>query len=325
MTPAGNQNMNVSRFVSVHAAKGIAPSAPQGFRQVHTRRTFEEVAAQVREMMFDGSLRPGDRLPPERELAILLGVGRPALREALRALEVGGLIELRKGKSGGAFISSGNQRVVSSGMSDMLRLRSVPISELFEAREWIMSSLVRSACLRVTPEEVQALRENIDRAEQLHAQGRFDERIHANFEFYSLLARATRNSVAEMIMRGLSDSLRSLIHQVGSDLAPNFFTLRRSLLQAIEAHDDAAAAKRMVEIVRSTEETYKRLAQARRSASGAELLVASAADRAPAKAAKVAKAKSPAKSPVRKPSAQNKPATKAVAKKAVAKKAGVRK
>ena len=317
MTPTGNQNMNVNQFVSVHAAKGIAGSATQGFRQVHTRRTFEEVAAQVREMMFDGSLRPGDRLPPERELAILLGVGRPALREALRALEVGGLIELRKGKSGGAFISSGSQRAVSSGMSDMLRLRSVPISELFEAREWIMSSLVRSACLRITPEEVQALRENIDRAEQLHTQGRFDERINANFEFYSLLARATRNSVAEMIMRGLSDSLRSLIHQVGSDLAPNFFTLRRSLLQAIDAHDEAAAAKRMVEIVKSTEETYKRLAAARRNASGGELLIASATDRAQAKSAK---AKSPAKSPARKPSAKA-----AVAKKAVAKKAAARK
>ncbi len=298
--------MNARQFVSVHAPKGIAPSAPQGFRQVHTRRTFEEVAAQVREMMYDGSLRPGDRLPPERELAILLGVGRPALREALRALEVGGLIELRKGKSGGAFISSGSQRAVSSGMSDMLRLRSVPISELFEAREWIMSSLVRWACLRITPEEVRALAENIDRAEQLHTQGRFDARINTNFEFYSLLARATRNSVAEMMMRGLSDSLRSLIHQAGPDLAPNFFTLRRSFLQAIEAHDEAAAAKRMVEIVKSTEETYQRLAQTRRNAAGGESLVA--ADRVPAK------------SPARKPSAK-----KAVAKKAVAKKAGVRK
>ena len=137
-----------------------------------------------------------------------------------------------------------------------------------------------------------------------------------------LLARATRNSVAEMIMRGLSDSLRSLIHQVGSDLAPNFFTLRRSLLQAIEAHDEAAAAKRMVEIVKSTEETYKRLAAAQRNASGGELLIASAAGRVPAKAAK---SKSPAKSPARKASAKAAAAKTAVAKKAVAKKAAARK
>src|SRR3982751_343053 len=97
----------------------VSATVPTEFRQVQIRRTFEEVAAQVRGMLFDGSLRPGDRLPPERELAVTLGVGRPALREALRALEVGGLLELRKGKTGGAFISSGDHRVVSGGMSDM--------------------------------------------------------------------------------------------------------------------------------------------------------------------------------------------------------------
>lgn len=242
-------------------------SALPEFRQIHTRRTFEEVTAQVREMLFGGSLRPGDRLPPERELALLLGVGRPALREALRALEVSGLIELRKGKSGGAFICSGSQRVVSAGMSDMLRLRSVPIAELFEAREWILSSLVRPACLRITPEEIQALRENIDRAEQFHLQGRFDDRINTNFEFHALLARATRNSVAEMVVRALSDSLRSLIHEVGSDLSPNFFNQRRRLLQAIESRNEAAAADRITEIVKTSEQIYKRLADARLKAS----------------------------------------------------------
>ncbi len=316
--------MSANQFAPASAANGFATAEPQGFRQVHTRRTFEEVAAQVREMMFGGSLRPGDRLPPERELAILLGVGRPALREALRALEVGGLIELRKGKSGGAFISSGSQRVVSAGMSDMLRLRSVPISELFEAREWIMSSLVRPACLRITPEEVKALRENIDRAEQLHTQGRYEERINANFEFHALLARATRNSVAEMVMRGLSDSLRSLIHQVGSDLAPNFFSLRRSLLQAIEQHDEAAAAQRMAEIVKSTEETYLRLAQTRRNDAGGEMLFEAVADsrrvaRADGASTRDPKAKRPAKSPAKTP------ARKASAKSTVARKAAARK
>jgi GntR family transcriptional repressor for pyruvate dehydrogenase complex len=256
-----------------HMAVPVTP----GFRQVQTRRTFEEVADQVRGMLFGGTLRPGDRLPPERELAPLLGVGRPALREALRALEVSGLVELRKGKSGGAFISSGSQRVVSSGMADMLRLRSVPVSELFEVREWILSSLVRSACLRISADEIQALRDTVDRAELLHEQGRFEERINTNLEFYALVAGATRNRVAEMVMRGLSDALRSLIHEVGSELYPSFFSQRRQLIHTFELRDAEAAATKMAEIVKATERTYQRLAASRLAVSREDEAVAVAA------------------------------------------------
>jgi len=233
------------------------------FRPVHTRRTFEEVTQQVRKLLFGGSLRSGDRLPSERELAVMLGIGRPALREALRALEVSGLIELRKGKTGGAFISHGNQNVVSGGMSDMLRLRSVSVEDLFEAREWILSSLSRPAAKRITPEEIAALRRNMNDAEALHLQGRYEERIDCNFEFHGMLAEATRNPVAAMVVRGLTDALRSLIHKVGSDLSANFFTNRRALVKALEVRDEEAAARAMARIVKDTEVTYKRLAQER--------------------------------------------------------------
>lgn len=233
------------------------------FKPVHTRRTFEEVSQQVRELLFGGSLRSGDRLPPERELAAMLGVGRPALREALRALEVSGLIELRKGKSGGAFVTHGNQNVVSGGMSDMLRLRSVSVEDLFEAREWILSSLARPAARRITPQEIEALRLNLGAAEALHELGRFEERIDCNFKFHGMLAEATRNPVAVMVVRGLTDALRSLIHKVGSDLSAHFFTNRKALVKALEARDEEAAARAMARIVKDTESTYKRLAQER--------------------------------------------------------------
>lgn len=235
------------------------------FRLVQTRRTFEEVTAQLRELLFGGSLRPGDRLPPERELSELLGVGRPALREALRTLEVSGLIELRKGKTGGAFVTSGNPRVVSSGMSDLLRMGNVSVEQLFEAREWILSALVRPACRRVTAEELEQMRENISVAERLHAEGRYDERIERNFEFHTLVAMATQNPFAIIAVRGLTDALRSLIDKVGSDLAPTFFSNRRELIKALEARDEEAATKAVARMVKATEMTYKRLAQEKAS------------------------------------------------------------
>ena len=72
------------------------------FNQIHTSRNFEEVTAQIRRMLVAGDLKPGDRLPAERDLAVQLGVSRNSVREAFRALEIGGLIRLQKGASGGA-------------------------------------------------------------------------------------------------------------------------------------------------------------------------------------------------------------------------------
>src|SRR5215831_10481200 len=72
------------------------------FAPIHTRRTFEEICERIRDRLASGDLRPGDKLPAERDLAQQLGVGRNALREALRSLEISGILELRKGVKGGA-------------------------------------------------------------------------------------------------------------------------------------------------------------------------------------------------------------------------------
>lgn len=225
-TPRAARAAAVPRTVTV-------PVRVAAFRQVQTRRTFEEVTAQVHSLLFDGSLKPGDRMPPERELCLMPGVGRPALRAALRSLEAGGLLELRKGKTGGAFIATGNHRVVSGGMFDMLRLGSVTLEQMFEAREWFLSSLVRPACRRITTEEIARLRQHIADAQVLHSQGRFSERMDCNFEFHALLAEARRNPVAVVVVRGLMDALRSLISEIGSELAPKYFDSRYALRKAL--------------------------------------------------------------------------------------------
>lgn len=237
----------------------------QEFKLVQTRRTFEEVTAQVREMLFDGSLRPGDRLPAERDLARTLGIGRPALREALRSLEANGLIELRRGKNGGVVISGGKPSVVSEGMSDLLRLGRIPVEELFEARRWIQMALVRVACHSATDDDIRRLRENVAHGEKLHHEGRDQERIAVNIEFHSILAEATRNQVAMIVVRGLTDALRTLISEVGSDPVPSLFRDRRAVIKALEARDENAAAKAMEKLLHTTEQSYKRLAEKRAS------------------------------------------------------------
>ena len=87
-----------------------------------------------------GALRPGESLPPERELAATFRVSRNTLREALRALELAGMIESRKGATGGAFVRSGNPQVVVGGMRDLYHLGAITPEHLTEARIWFSNS-----------------------------------------------------------------------------------------------------------------------------------------------------------------------------------------
>ena len=199
-------------------AQGEAPRAPIAFKKLHTKRTFEEVVAQVREMLFGGALKPGDRLPGERDLSVQLGIGRSALREALRALEASGLIILRKGKRGGAFISSGTPRVISENISDLLRLSSISVDQLFEVRLWIQTGLARAACQRATEEDIDRLRQNVHEGERLHARGLDLQRIEVNIEsqyprgIHSESGRSDRHSGIDRRAEGADPAGRILSH-----------------------------------------------------------------------------------------------------------------
>jgi DNA-binding FadR family transcriptional regulator len=236
-------------------------------------RTFDDAAGKVRALLFNGTLRPGDKLPAERELSAMLGISRPALREALRALETGGLLEMRPGKNGGTFITAGKASVVSGAMSDLLRLGSISIAELFEARQWIQGALIPAACERLSDEQIDALEHNVDEADRAHREGRFADRIRLNVQFHDLLAQGAGNAVAAIVVRGLTQAWQALMDEVGSDQVAGGITYRRELLKALRARDEERAAKALSRILRTSEALYKDLAKRRAQA----LLEASAA------------------------------------------------
>ena len=243
--------------------------ASRNVRRKAQPRTFEEVVQQVREMITGGALKAGDRLPAERELAVRLGVARPTLREALRLLEGAGLIELRKGKTGGAFISSGRPNVMSENMSDLLRLGSVSIEELFEARLGIQEAVVSLACDRITEAELQALEGNVARAKELDEEGESRKRTETNIQFHSLIAEATRNPVLILIVRGLTDALRYLVQQIGSELPPVSMSARKKLIRALREGDKSTARVALRTILNAAEPMYVKLARQSKNAPAA--------------------------------------------------------
>lgn len=226
------------------------------FRPVSKRRAFEEIASQIRAQLSSRALKAGDRLPPERELAADFGVSRNTLREALRSLEIAGLIELRKGAAGGAFIRVGGGEAAVTGFADLYRIGAIRPEHVTEARIIVGTEVARLAALRITDDDLKALTENVQAAEKATAAGDSARRAELNFEFHRLLARVTRNPVLIILTDALLEMTRHLVEQIG--YRPNRYVLpsRRRLLARLEKGDAKGAAREMEALLKRLQRSY---------------------------------------------------------------------
>jgi GntR family transcriptional repressor for pyruvate dehydrogenase complex len=126
-----------------------------GLTPIRRARLYESIAEQLRGLIADGRFKPGDQLPPERILAETFQVSRASVREALRALELQGLIEGRQG--GGTFVRRVSAEELSRQMTSALMAGNREVADLFELREMIEPAIARKAAERVTPEQIEAL------------------------------------------------------------------------------------------------------------------------------------------------------------------------
>jgi DNA-binding FadR family transcriptional regulator len=177
------------------------------FEQVSTGRVSGEIVDRIKTAIRAGALTPGDQLPPERDLTKQLGVSRVSVRDALRMLEANGLIEVRVGAKGGAFVTAPAPKLVGEGLADMLLLADVDAAHVTEVRMIFELGLLELACERATPDDVAALHAICDRADAATV---YDPALSA--AFHTQLARCTHNDAlalfAEALQAPLASSLR---------------------------------------------------------------------------------------------------------------------
>lgn len=230
-------------------------SAPL-FERPQVRRSFEDVTQQIRERIREGKLREGDRLPPERELAAMLGVSRNTVREALRALEHAGLLALKPGATGGAFIRNSGAEVMKTALADLFRLNLITAANLTEARMITGGEVARLACDRRTDADLAALTENVRQMREAAESGNLPLRASRNLEFHKLLARATGNPVLVLITDALVAATQELVQAIGA--MPNAFAIasRLRMLEHLRARDGAAAAAEMTVYLQTVLDSY---------------------------------------------------------------------
>lgn len=216
------------------------------FDAVRSARLFEEICDQIKAQLSQGRIRPGDKLPPERDLAGQFGVSRAAVREALRALEVSGIVELRKGKKGGAFLLEESAPLAQS-LGEMIDLGRVSMHDFTEARILITEVVVRLACERGKKKDFDAIERDIELLEAAIArgEGRSDTTYITNF--YDLLAAATGNQMLRYLTHGIAIILAKLINVKQPPPMNDLGARRRAILKALRARDADKAGKLLTE------------------------------------------------------------------------------
>jgi GntR family transcriptional repressor for pyruvate dehydrogenase complex len=215
------------------------------FEPVSTGRVSGEIVTRIKGAIRAGELAPGDQLPAERDLTQQLGVSRVSVRDALRMLEANGLIEVRVGARGGAFVTAPAPQLVGEGLADMLLLADVDAAHVTEVRTIFELGLLDLACVRATEDDVAALHEICDRAD---AAGVYDPALSA--EFHTQLARCTHNEAlvlfAEALRAPLASSLRAA--RAADPGAGRVGSLEhRAIAVAVGARDIATARRIMGE------------------------------------------------------------------------------
>ena len=236
-----------------------SPQAAEGsnnlFSRVTPGRISQDIVQQVKGAIREGQLKPGDRLPPERELTERFGASRVTVRDALRILEANGLIEIRVGARGGAFVTAPAPDRVGEGIANMLMMASVTAEEVTEARLIFELGLVPAVCERRTDEDIEALEEICDHAERALRDGDYDMSLSA--AFHTRFARCTHNGAIEMIVDSFHGPLLMSLtkaKQVAPQMGRRGTKEHRQLVAAIRDRDHELARSIMDKHLRRTAE-----------------------------------------------------------------------
>ena len=221
------------------------------FKKIRTKKKSTYALEQIVDAIRRGVYRAGDRLPPEREMAEQMGVSRPSMREAISALQLVGILESRPGD--GTYVLRNLTNFEEEYRARLLLEQSESLEEAFEARRVLEESVVRLACRKATPRDLQAIVEALAQMRRAAEAQDFEEFTAANQRFHQAIAAATHNSLVlralepllEVLRQQLPRRLREKFYQEDSRKFEETYELHRRIYEAIARRDAARAVRGM--------------------------------------------------------------------------------
>jgi GntR family transcriptional repressor for pyruvate dehydrogenase complex len=183
---------------------GSGPRPKLGLTAVRRTRVYEGVAKQLQQLIEEGLLKPGDMLPPERELAERFGVSRSSVRDAIRTLELVGMVEARQGE--GTVVADASPDALVVPLAHILLRKREMVGELLEVRRMIEPPLAARAAANAKPEDIAQLDDILRRQQEKTRRG--EATVEEDSEFHYAIALAAGNSVVRRVVDVLMDLLR---------------------------------------------------------------------------------------------------------------------
>jgi len=229
------------------------------FKPLKIRRAFEEISGEIKQMIFSGALKSGDKLPSEVVLAEQFGVSRPTVREALRRLELSGFIRMQKGTSGGPMVVDSILKSIGDLFVDAYRVKKIRTEELTKARLGIEKVILKSVFEAGNPEGIAGIRDAVTSAQKKLEQGciSFEDMLL----FHQRLAEATSNTVFSIVVEALLMTLVGRFYsssRAGAERAVrNALAAHERIICAIEQGDESAASAELEKDILQIDSLYK--------------------------------------------------------------------
>ncbi|WP_406677179.1 FadR/GntR family transcriptional regulator [Moorella sp. ACPs] len=224
-------------------------------RPIRPKKIYEEIVQQIKDLIGKGNLKPGDRLPPERELSERLGVSRASVREALSALAAMGVIDIRPGE--GTFVQNIRYGAIVEPLAMALLLDRQEAMELLEARQALEGEAAYLAARRAGPQDLEKMAGILKEMERDLRNGTLGE--EADLRFHLAIAEAARNSVLARLMHTVSDTMRQALRTSRQRLYTTpgnqelLFEQHKRIYEAIKAHTPRDARRAICQHLRFVE------------------------------------------------------------------------
>jgi GntR family transcriptional repressor for pyruvate dehydrogenase complex len=186
------------------------------FKKIKRTAAPEIVLDQIKSLILNRKLKPGDKLPTERDLAEMIGVSRPPLREALKTLEALGIIQIKHGS--GIYVSEPNMDFATFPITVMLNRNTDIIKELIEAREIVEVQIVRLAAQKIEDKDFYMIKELLDNMKSEKYLEKLDGVF--NFEFEELIAKLVGNRILAAIQKATHEIWQISLQKISFEPLP---------------------------------------------------------------------------------------------------------
>ncbi len=224
------------------------------FEIAKKKNTTGIIVEKLLELVRDRSIKTGDKLPPERELSKLMKVSRPSLREALKSLEMMGIISIRQGS--GAFVRKLDPENVVEHLDIVFTLDDTLYHDLFKARRVLESAIAGMAAENISEAELVEIEANI--REAASAIRKPEEFLKLDFKLHGMILKASRNRILPVFIQSINK-----LNMMMRERTNSYIKIRKSsiqdhqnILKALRARDPNRAAKAMEEHLFNVESGY---------------------------------------------------------------------